>query len=136
VGEVDFGESGTNSQHSFFQLLHLGQPVPCDFIGFVEAQNNLVHTEGEDLSCHDELMSNCKCASVCSIFISCSMLDSHFLSVMYVAILCKILFAFYLFLSNYTYNYEYMYVYFYSHVLSQFKVFAQVNGYFSFLFSC
>ena len=58
VGEVNFGESGTNSQHSFFQLLHMGQPVPCDFIGFVEAQNQLVHTEGEELSCHDELMAN------------------------------------------------------------------------------
>ena len=58
VGEVDFGESGTNSQHSFFQLLHMGQPVPCDFIGFIRAQNNLVHTEGEDLSSHDELMAN------------------------------------------------------------------------------
>jgi len=58
VGEIDFGESGTNSQHSFFQLLHMGQPTPCDFIGFIRAQNNLVHTEGEDLSSHDELMAN------------------------------------------------------------------------------
>lgn len=58
VGEIDFGESGTNSQHSFFQLLHMGQPVPCDFIGFIESQNNLVHTEGETLSPHDELMAN------------------------------------------------------------------------------
>ena len=58
IGEIDFGESGTNSQHSFFQLLHMGQPIPCDFIGFVEAQNNLVHTEGETLSSHDELMAN------------------------------------------------------------------------------
>lgn len=33
VGEIDFGEPGTNSQHSFFQLLHMGQTVPCDFIG-------------------------------------------------------------------------------------------------------
>lgn len=58
IGEINFGESGTNSQHSFFQLLHMGQPVPCDFIGFVESQNNLVHTEGETLSSHDELMAN------------------------------------------------------------------------------
>ena len=34
------------------------QPIPCDFIGFVESQNNLVHTEGESLSSHDELMAN------------------------------------------------------------------------------
>lgn len=25
IGEVDFGEPGTNGQHSFFQLLHMGQ---------------------------------------------------------------------------------------------------------------
>ena len=56
--QVNFGESGTNSQHSFFQLLHMGQPVPCDFIGFVKPQNNLVHTEGEALASHDELMAN------------------------------------------------------------------------------
>lgn len=36
----------------------MGQTIPCDFIGFVESQNNLVHTEGEDLSSHDELMAN------------------------------------------------------------------------------
>ena len=25
IGQVDFGEPGTNGQHSFFQLLHMGQ---------------------------------------------------------------------------------------------------------------
>jgi glucose-6-phosphate isomerase len=25
IGEIDFGEPGTNGQHSFFQLLHMGQ---------------------------------------------------------------------------------------------------------------
>ena len=57
VGEVDFGEPGTNGQHSFFQLLHMGQAVPCDFIGFVKSQNDLV-VDGEALSSHDELMTN------------------------------------------------------------------------------
>eukprot|EP00520_Triparma_pacifica_P014799 CAMPEP_0118656492 /NCGR_PEP_ID=MMETSP0785-20121206/13517_1 /TAXON_ID=91992 /ORGANISM="Bolidomonas pacifica, Strain CCMP 1866" /LENGTH=680 /DNA_ID=CAMNT_0006549353 /DNA_START=81 /DNA_END=2120 /DNA_ORIENTATION=+ len=57
VGEVDFGEPGTNGQHSFFQLLHMGQPVPCDFIGFVKSQHDLL-VDGEKLSSHDELMSN------------------------------------------------------------------------------
>ncbi|GMI12590.1 hypothetical protein TrLO_g13002 [Triparma laevis f. longispina] len=57
VGEVDFGEPGTNGQHSFFQLLHMGQAVPCDFIGFVKSQNDLV-VDGETLSSHDELMTN------------------------------------------------------------------------------
>ena len=57
VGEVDFGEPGTNGQHSFFQLLHMGQTVPCDFIGFVQSQHDLC-VDGEKLSSHDELMSN------------------------------------------------------------------------------
>jgi glucose-6-phosphate isomerase len=57
VGEIDFGEPGTNGQHSFFQLLHMGQVVPVDFIGFAESQQAL-HVEGEELSSHDELMAN------------------------------------------------------------------------------
>lgn len=57
VGEVDFGEPGTLGQHSFFQLLHMGQTVPCTFIGFVESQNPTCQ-DGEPVSNHDELMSN------------------------------------------------------------------------------
>lgn len=57
VGEVDFGEPGTLGQHSFFQLLHMGQTVPCTFIGFVESQNPICE-DGEPVSNHDELMSN------------------------------------------------------------------------------
>lgn len=57
VGEVDFGEPGTNGQHSFFQLLHMGQTVPCDFIGFMESQNPICE-EGEPVSNHDELVAN------------------------------------------------------------------------------
>jgi glucose-6-phosphate isomerase len=57
VGEIDFGEPGTNGQHSFFQLLHMGQTVPCDFIGFCQSQHDLC-LDGEPLSSHDELMSN------------------------------------------------------------------------------
>ncbi len=34
-GEVDFGEPGTNGQHSFYQLIHQGRVVPCDFIGIM-----------------------------------------------------------------------------------------------------
>ena len=41
AGEVNFGEPGTNGQHSFYQLLHQGQEVPCDFIGFCESQEPL-----------------------------------------------------------------------------------------------
>jgi len=35
----------------------MGQPVPCDFIGFVKSQHDLL-VDGEKLSSHDELMSN------------------------------------------------------------------------------
>ena len=57
VGEVDFGEPGTNGQHSFFQLLHMGQVIPCEFIGFLQSQHDLC-IDGELLSSHDELMAN------------------------------------------------------------------------------
>lgn len=57
VGEVDFGEPGTNSQHSFFQLIHQGQTIPVDFLGFVQSQHDLLMDE-EKLSSHDELMAN------------------------------------------------------------------------------
>jgi len=45
TGQVIFGEAGTNSQHSFFQLLHQGtQTIPVDFIGFANAHfENDVH---------------------------------------------------------------------------------------------
>lgn len=56
-GEVDFGEPGTNGQHSFYQLIHQGRVVPCDFIGFCESQAPL-KGPGEAVSNHDELMSN------------------------------------------------------------------------------
>jgi len=39
TGPVIFGESGTNGQHSFYQLLHQGTSViPLQFIGFKESQ--------------------------------------------------------------------------------------------------
>lgn len=57
VGEIDFGEAGTNGQHSFYQLLHMGQTVPCDFIGFIQSQHDFC-LDDESLSSHDELMAN------------------------------------------------------------------------------
>ena len=53
TGEIVFGEPGTNAQHSFFQLLHCGQAVPTDFIGFLRPDDAT-----SDLAGHDELMSN------------------------------------------------------------------------------
>ncbi|NMA45192.1 MAG: glucose-6-phosphate isomerase [Lentisphaerae bacterium] len=39
TGPVIWGEPGTNSQHSFFQLLHQGTKlIPSDFIGFCKSQ--------------------------------------------------------------------------------------------------
>merc|ERR1740124_1650005 len=57
TGEINFGEPGTNGQHSFYQLMHQGRVVPADFIGFMESQRP-VDLEGEPVSNHDELMSN------------------------------------------------------------------------------
>jgi glucose-6-phosphate isomerase len=50
-GEIIFGEPGTNGQHSFYQLLHQGRVVPCDFIGFIKGT-----TKYEEA--HKELMYN------------------------------------------------------------------------------
>jgi hypothetical protein len=41
AGEIDFGEPGTNGQHSFYQLIHQGRVVPCDFIGVVRSQQSV-----------------------------------------------------------------------------------------------
>lgn len=57
TGEINFGEPGTNGQHSFYQLLHQGRVVPADFVGFMESPNP-VDLPGEVVSNHDELMSN------------------------------------------------------------------------------
>jgi glucose-6-phosphate isomerase len=52
TGPVYWGEPGSNGQHSFYQLLHLGtQIIPCDFIGFCRSHNPL----GDQ---HDVLMAN------------------------------------------------------------------------------
>ena len=57
AGEINFGEPGTNGQHSFYQLLHQGRVVPADFIGFRLSQQP-AELKGEAVSNHDELMSN------------------------------------------------------------------------------
>lgn len=57
AGEVDFGEPGTNGQHSFYQLIHQGRVVPCDFIGVVSSQQP-ARLKGEKVANHDELMCN------------------------------------------------------------------------------
>ncbi len=56
-GEINFGEPGTNGQHSFYQLIHQGRVVPADFIGFKRSQQPVV-LKGEVVSNQDELMAN------------------------------------------------------------------------------
>jgi len=42
TGPIIWGEPGSNSQHSFFQLLHQGTKlIPCDFLAAVESHNNI-----------------------------------------------------------------------------------------------
>jgi glucose-6-phosphate isomerase len=57
AGEIDFGEPGTNGQHSFYQLMHQGRVVPADFIGFKKSQTP-IKVAGHPVSNHDELMAN------------------------------------------------------------------------------
>ena len=53
TGPIIWGEPGTNSQHSFFQLVHQGtDPIPVDFIAAKEAR--------EDMGDHHALLlANC-----------------------------------------------------------------------------
>ncbi len=52
TGPIIWGEPGSNSQHSFFQLLHQGTKlIPADFIGFCRSQTPL----GDH---HQKLMAN------------------------------------------------------------------------------
>ena len=52
TGPIEWGEPGTNGQHSFYQLIHQGTHlIPCDFIGFCKTHNPI-----SDL--HDKLMAN------------------------------------------------------------------------------
>ena len=52
TGNIIWGNTGTNSQHAFFQLIHQGTKlIPCDFIGF----NKPLFSENIQ---HNKLMSN------------------------------------------------------------------------------
>lgn len=57
VGEIDFGEAGTNGQHSFYQLVHQGRIVPAEFIGVIQSQQDVFLKE-ESSSSHEELLCN------------------------------------------------------------------------------
>ena len=52
TGPIEWGEPGTNGQHSFYQLIHQGTHlIPCDFVGFCRSHNPV---PGH----HDKLMAN------------------------------------------------------------------------------
>jgi glucose-6-phosphate isomerase len=52
TGPIYWGESGTNGQHSFYQLIHQGtRLIPCDFIAFGQTLNPLGRH-------HDMLVAN------------------------------------------------------------------------------
>ena len=52
TGNIIWGNTGTNSQHAFFQLIHQGTKlIPCDFIGFSDP----LFKENKQ---HNKLMSN------------------------------------------------------------------------------
>ena len=52
TGNIIWGNTGTNSQHAFFQLIHQGTKlIPCDFIGFKESLH-------ENHNHHNKLLSN------------------------------------------------------------------------------
>lgn len=52
TGSIIWGETGTNSQHAFFQLIHQGTKlIPVDFIGFKKSLH-------QDKNHHNKLMSN------------------------------------------------------------------------------
>jgi glucose-6-phosphate isomerase len=54
TGPVIWGESGTDGQHAFYQLIHQGTKlIPCDFLAAVETQNPI--SDGEH---HKILLSN------------------------------------------------------------------------------
>jgi glucose-6-phosphate isomerase len=52
TGPIIWGETGTDGQHSFYQLIHQGTKlIPCDLIGFLKPLSPIAHQ-------HDLLMAN------------------------------------------------------------------------------
>jgi len=58
TGYIVFGEPGTNAQHSFFQLLHQGRPVPVEFIGVLTPQYLGYNTLSKGVTNHQEIWAN------------------------------------------------------------------------------
>merc|ERR1712130_607714 len=59
TGPVIWGQSGTNGQHAFYQLIHQGTKlIPCDFLAPVDTQNDLTKDIGAPTDHHPILLSN------------------------------------------------------------------------------
>ena len=58
TGMIQFGEPGTNAQHSFFQLAHQGRPFPVEFIGILEPQYSGLDVKTSGVTGHQELWAN------------------------------------------------------------------------------
>jgi glucose-6-phosphate isomerase len=57
TGAVVWGQTGTNGQHAYFQLLHQGSDIiPVDFIACVQPRHNLLEQ-------HEKLLANCMAQS-------------------------------------------------------------------------
>jgi glucose-6-phosphate isomerase len=58
-GPIVFGEPGTNGQHSFYQLIHQGRKLACEFIAHAQPQVDVKFDEFKNaVSNHEELMCN------------------------------------------------------------------------------
>ena len=58
TGVLLFGESGTNAQHSFFQLAHQGMAFPIEFIGAVKPGFKGKQALSSGVTNHQELWAN------------------------------------------------------------------------------
>lgn len=58
TGTIQFGEPGTNAQHSFFQLAHQGRPFPMEFIGVLTPQYSGLNVTTKGVTGHQELWAN------------------------------------------------------------------------------
>lgn len=57
TGGIVFGDTGSNCQHSFFQLVHQGRLVPVEFIAFMSSGHDY-KLQSHSVSNHDELVLN------------------------------------------------------------------------------
>ena len=57
TGGIIFGDTGSNCQHSFSQLLHQGRMVPVEFIAFMSSAHDS-KLPSHPVSNHDELVLN------------------------------------------------------------------------------